>query len=450
MRKIKLLSGLMLMMATTLFLANCGDDNEPATFTLVSLTAGDVDLAGVTSAVNVPEDAVIEAVFSSDVEAATATTTTIDIKDGDGEAQEYSVAISGATVTITPTNGWPGGSQFTIELASTIAGVNGAVFAGNSLTFRTSGIFVPNRDTQVLHLSFDDASSTDETGLQTVKTVGTVTYDTDRRGTASASAYFDGNGGIVEVAHAADLVEGSKTISFWYKTALADYEGAEGTDNPQTRFLFGLGVERGYMLELGRRSNDATSDGYDRIFMKMATNHVNVGTNSTSVPEATAWTELNADRVEDDLSDETRGSGYSYVIDAMEGDASFVRTNAMDDWVHFVMVVDGSAQTKTIFVDGEKWATFTWKASGHDWLFGDMSLKDINNDGSALETIEGSLAIGFAGSSTNEATGWANHTTNLSNAANQKKFFKGGVDEFRIFSIPFSDADVKMLYDNEK
>lgn len=439
------------MMAAFLIFTGCGSDDGPApTFTLVSLTAGDIDLAGVTSAADVPEDADIVAVFSSDVDEATISGTTITVTDGDGEAAAYTLNVSGATVTLTPTNGWDGGSQFSIAISADISGANGVSFDGNTLTFRTSGIFVPNKEDQVLHISFDNSTVADDGGSNTVSTVGTMTFETDRRGTANAAGYFDGQGNIVEVAESASLVEGSVTVSYWFKTSLADYSGAEGSGHPQTRFLMGLGVEKGYFLEVGRRSNDPTADGFGRIFLKYATNHVNVGTNAASVPEATSWTELNADRVEDDLSDPERGSGFSYVIDALEGDGALIANTIDNTWTHIAMVIDGSAQTKTIFINGEKWTTFEWKSSGHDWLFGDLSLKDINNDGSPNDAVEGSLALGFAGSSTNEGTGWANHTTNLSNDAEQKKFFKGSMDEFRVFSTPFSDADIAELYNSEK
>lgn len=442
---------LSVLFLTMLIFVGCSDDDPTPTFTLVSLTAGDIDLAGVTAAADVPEDADIVAVFSSDIDAGTASTSTLVITNTTtNEVQSYTINVSGSMATISPENGWDGGAQFSIDLRSTLAGTNGVSFEGNVLTFRTSGIFVPNKSSQVLHLSFDDGTATDETGLQTVTTDGTLNFDTDRRGTANAAAAFDGTGNLVEVAAADALVEGSKTISFWFKTALSDYSGAEGSGHPQTRFLQGLAVERGFFLEVGRRSNDPTSDGFNKIFLKYATNQINVGTNSESVPEATAWTEVNADNSVADFSDETVRSGFDYVIEALQGDPTYISSIVDNSWTHIVMVIDGAAQTKTIYLNGVKTVSFRWKTSGFDWLFGDLSLKDINNDGTPNEAVEGSLALGFAGSKANEGTGWANHATHAGNDAEAKKFFKGALDEYRIFDMAFSDADVEELYNNEK
>jgi hypothetical protein len=38
----------------------------------------------------------------------------------------------------------------------------------------------------------------------------------------------------------------------------------------------------------------------------------------------------------------------------------------------------------------------------------------------------------------------------VANPAETTKFFKGSMDQFRIFSVPLSDAEVTTLYDNEK
>jgi len=114
------------------------------------------------------------------------------------------------------------------------------------------------------------------------------------------------------------------------------------------------------------------------------------------------------------------------------------------------MTVDAASQTKTFYINGVKWASFQWIASGADWLFSDLSLKTENNDGSPIDGIEGSLALGFAGSSTNTATGWADYTTTLANTAENKKFFKGAIDQFRIFSVALTDAEIETLYNNEQ
>jgi hypothetical protein len=416
--------------------------------------AGDLDLAGVTAATDVPEDAVIKAVFSYDIDATTVTKENFSITlTEDGTMLDYTLTSGGDSVMITPTDGWPEGSQMSIALSTAIMGMNEVAYGGNTLSFRTAGIFVPQKENQVLFLSFDDETMMDEAGDHTVTAVETLTYETDRRGTTGSAAYFDGTGNLVEVGAADDLISSSITISTWFKTALADYDGGEGTGVPQTRFVFGLGVEKGYFLEMGRRSNDPTSDGYNEVFFKMATNHVNVGTNAAAVPEGTAWTELNSQlNVNFEAGVQ---SGWSYAIDALNGtndplNRTYISDMVMGDWAHFVLTIDANAQTKTMYINGVKMGTFQWHQGDVDWQFAGLSLKTENNDGTPMEGLEGSLALGFIGSKDNAATGWATYQGNIDATAEQKKFFKGSLDQFRIFSVPLSDAEVEMLYDNEK
>ncbi len=440
------------IIATFALFTRCSDDDEPAAITLVSLSAGGVDLAGVASATNVPEDAAIEAVFSTNVDESTATSTNFKVtKTDDGSAVAYTVSVSGTTVTLTPENGWDGGTQFSIELTSAIAAASGSTFAGNNLSFRTSGIFVPNKENQVLFLSFDEGASDDESGDHTVSTVGTLGFVEDRRGTANSAAYFDGSGNLVEVAASADLISENITISYWIKTEESDYNGQDGSDTPQTRFIMGLGVEKGYFLEIGRRSKDPTADGYGEFFLKYATNQINVGNNADAVPKATAWTEINS-QINVNFESGSQ-SGWSFALDQLQEDPpnrSFLAGEVMGNWTHIVMTIDASTQEKTFYINGEKWGTFKWNSSGSDWLFSGLSLKTENNDGSAVDGIEGSLALGFAGSSTNTATGWANHATILGNDPIGRKFYKGAIDQFRIFNTAMNASDIQQLYDNEK
>ncbi len=450
-------ASIVILFTTGLFILACSDDNpepmENPMFNLLSLSADGIDLAGVNAAIDVPEDAVITATFSTPVNASSATNSNFLISNSDsGETADYSVTASGSVVTITPTAGWDAGSRFNISLSNSISGTNGVAYSGNDLSFRTAGIFVPMSDAQVLAIDFDGSSAVDEAGGLTVNTVGTLSYTEDRRGTANGAAYFDGQGNLVEISGSDDLIPGSATISFWFKSDLSDYDGGADTGNPQTRFVMGLGVERGYFLEIGRRSNDPSADAYGETFLKYATNHVNIGNNGSAVPKATAWSEINS-QINVNYSVDDMQSGWSFSIDELRQDPpnrDFVTNQTMGKWTHLVLVFDATMQTKTFYIDGEKWATFTWLNSGTDWLFSDLSLKTENNDGSAVEGIVPTLALGFAGAQNNTSTGWANWETHNANPAESKKFFKGAIDQFRIFDISLSDADVSELYNNEK
>ncbi len=450
MRKCSFVLSLFLLAGIMLF-TGCEEEKKKE-FKLVSLmTDGGLDLAGATLVTDVPEDALIIATFSSNVDPATVSTTSFKITNTDeATLQDYTLATVGPVVTATPTEGWDGGSQFSIEISTAIEGTNGVAFSGNTLGFRTSGMNIPNDEYMVLHLSFDDQTATDETGNHTVTTVGTLGFTDDRNNTANAAAYFTGEGNLVEVAYAADLISPSITISFWFKTASADYEGMETTDPPQMRWPMGLAAERGYFLEMGRRSNDPQADGYPKFFLKYGTAHVNAGNNAATNPKGTAWTEVN-DNSDENYDAGSTGSGWSYVISALTGNSDFMKTSVTDRWVHLVMTFDATARTKTIYVNGVRYAAFQWNTNGYDWLMSDLTLWDMLNDGvTPVDGLEASLTLGSACSSTSTSTGWCNYQDVLLKDSNQKNFFKGAIDEFRIFSVPFTETEVATLYANEQ
>jgi len=450
MRKCSLVLSLFLLAGIVLF-TGCEEEKKKEFKLLSLMTDGGLDLAGATQVTDVPEDALIIATFSSNVDPATVSTTTFKITNTDEVTlQDYSLTTVGPVVTATPSEGWDGGSQFSIEISTTIEGTNGVAFSGNTLGFRTSGIFVPQEENQVLFLSFDDQSTVDEAGSHTVNTIGTLLFANDRWGAASSAAYFSGDGNLVEVDYATDLISPSITISFWLKTDLADYNGGAGTGLPQTRFVMGLSAELGYFLEMGRRSNDPQADGYQELFLKFGTDHVNAGDNAASVPKATDWCEVNGQITENYVAGTT--SGWSYVLPSLQQDPprTYLANLISGNWVHIVLTHDATAQTKTLYINGVKVISRTWIPSGADYLFTDLSWKDLDNAGEPwATTIDGNLALGNACSQANKTTGWCDYETLLANPAESKKFFKGAIDQFRIFSVPLSATEVATLYNSE-
>lgn len=81
MKKVKWMIGMLTLISATAFFVNCGgndsNNSDPVALTLFSLTAGDADLNGATSASDVAQDAAIVAVFSTELDATSATSANI-------------------------------------------------------------------------------------------------------------------------------------------------------------------------------------------------------------------------------------------------------------------------------------------------------------------------------------------------------------------------------------
>jgi len=430
------------------------DDEEDPVFTMQSLMAGDIDLAGVTSATDVPEDATIEAVFSSAVDGTTVTAYTVLISNDDGSV-DLNLSVSGSTVTISPVGEFDLGTQFTVQLTSGIKGTNGVAFAGITLTFRTSGIFVPQAENQVLYLSFDNEVAEDEAGAHTV-TASDLSFVDDRRNVAGSAVYFSGDGNIIEIDYDDDLLSASQTISFWFKTNKSDFAGEDGSGLPQQQRLLGLAAGNGYHVEMGRRSKDPTADGYNEFYFKIATTHINVGANSDAVWAAGNALEVNSQRTV--TFEAGVKNGFSYA-DANLGqdppDRAYLGDLIMDKWTHVVMTHDAMTRTKTIYINGTKMLQFQWISTDNllDWTFTDMVLKDLANDGvTPVDGLDNTLALGFAAGKEHTASGaWADYNLHLNERPpEQVQFFIGALDQVRMFSVPLSEAEVQTLYDNEK
>jgi hypothetical protein len=248
-----------------LIFMSCGKDDDkvsgPAGLTLSSLSATGtsltsgadttVDLNGATSATDVPKDAVITATFSKAVNEASVTATSITVMAGT-EVIALNLATSGSTVTISATDGFPGGTSLSITMTGSLAAADGGAFGEATRTFRTAGradVTPPNADKQHAYWTFDGDAS-DAVGTYANGTEVDVDYQTDRFGAVSSCAYFNGNTSIIEVADAAKLMDDATdfTVSFWVKTQSEGHVNENG--DPTGMFVFGLGAFFGIQYEI--------------------------------------------------------------------------------------------------------------------------------------------------------------------------------------------------------
>lgn len=404
--KLKSITFLVGSLFIALMIASCGDEDSPApALTLISLTAEGVAIDGATSAEDIPVDATIVATFSEDVEATTATATSIAIVDGSA-----TVTVSGAVVTLTLDEDLKPGTSYSLNIANTILSLQEGAFSGISVSFKTAGksfVTPPQVDNQVAYWNFDN-NANDYTGTHNT-VVEEVSYTVDRQGFDNGAASFNGDGDIVEIAYSSDLISPNHTLTVWYKVSLADYEGS--------RFMFGLGTERGYFNEVGGGLG----------WFKYASSH-SVGTNpSNNGPIGTAWTDPNGDGITDDqvLIDYT-GS----ITDLMDG-----------KWVMLAMTVDDTGM-KTIYLDGQIIMQVNLNNNA-DWPLEGLALNDAD---AATVGLDSNLGIGWAGSTTNKATGWADYAADKNN----NRTYKGLLDDMRIFNVALSQSEITTLYNAEK
>jgi hypothetical protein len=419
MKQLKLWS-LMLLAGSIMTFSGCNDDDDgPAAIEIVSATATGTDLAtgnqvtedlnAATASTNVPPDAVITVSFTREVDATTVTATSITLNNGSTDVA-IAVSASGSNVTVTPSVELERGTNYILTVSASLAATDGGTFTTASRTFKTAGIGVvdpPKSANQVAYWKFD-GNADDNLEIQTT-VLEEVSYAENRFGEVSSAASFDGDGNIVEIEYSSDLITPNQTVTVWYKVDVADYDGS--------RFMFGMATERGYFNEIGGGLG----------WFKYATNHT-VGTNpSNNGPFGTAWTDPNGDGATDS----------QVLVDYLGSITDLVDGN----WVMLAMTTD-AAGLKTIYLNGVIMMQVDLN-NNVDWPLEGLALNDTD---AVAVGLNSNLGIGWACSSTNLATGWANYAVDKNN----NRTYKGLLDDMRVFNVALTQSEITTLYNDEK
>jgi hypothetical protein len=406
MKKSILLLGMM-MFTLIPFFTGCQKDPDP--LEVVSVLSGTIDLAGVTAAqnVDVDEDIVItfnKSVVESLVESAITLTATSEVV--------LDITVDGAVVTLAHGTLDPG-TTYTLTIANTLKAKDDGKFEEFTITFKTygKGIVIPPQPSHLKAYWLFDGNTDPYVGTFTTA-YEKVSYTADRKGFTSSALSFAGaatagTGDIVEVSYAAGLISPSMTISVWFKVAAADYDNS--------RLMFGLGVERGYFMELG-------SGGID--WMKLSTSH-KLNPDPMLHYYGTAWTDPNGD-----------GSIGGQTLYDYTGSISDMICDG--DWHQLIMTFDAATSIKTIYIDATMLMQVDLDLDATEWYLKDMEINERDATG-----LVKNLAFGFACSKTSTSTGWMDYTA----ATNT---YKGLMDDFRIFDIALTTAEVTTLYNAEK
>lgn len=427
----KNLNYLFLLLFTLIIIGSCAKDPDPLVISGItavgtSFETGQTvtsDLNGATSAENVPLNAKITVTFDKELDAATATGANVKLSNPAGEAS-VSVSATGSNLEVVPDGEMIRGTIYTLSLQNILASDGGALGTATR-TFTTEGrapIVVPNAANQIAYWTFDGKAN-DETGDYPADNVVEITYGNDRYDQGNSAAYFDGDESIIEILDGDRLMAANDlTVSFWVKASSLFHLDANG--NPAGHFVFGLGAFFGMQFEI---PSDFSSCKLAVAYEKE---------DGTGTSEDLWFNGSGQDK------DNGGWQGWDYVAN-LTGSGG-VEALLKDKWAHVVCTYNATEKQGRMYINGD-----LMKSQDFDlWPENDAkrTIKGVTYYGNEPD-VENILAFGFIksiGSKMWETEGWGGYTFPTAN------HFKGALDDFRVFNVPFSADDAKALYDAEK
>lgn len=418
--------------------AGCTDDDPSAlrvvsvTSTGTDLTTGNnitVDLNTTTSAIDVPPDGVITITFNKAVKASTVNATNVTISNANGDATT-TVEVDGNEVILTPTVPLVQGTLYTVEVSGTVGADDGGVFTSISRTFTTSGkapAVVPQADKLVVYLPFNNSVVADEMGHVILN--NEITFGTDRFGNVESSAAFNGTTNYVGVQYATDMSNANTTVSYWIKLPASQaYKDHIGITDPSTikqYVTFCIGGNNGTYHEWNRFT--CCDLGYDIDVLKYFTNHLNSGSAST----------LAGSHIE--MKNEGNPGGDKVV----EVNSIAWLESRTGQWMHIVTSWNAAARRKSFYINGVPSTVFELTPSAEYALDNaTIDVTGIDADGTNSRNLY--LGSGVPFWATKTATGITPFRSGIPFA------FKGQMDDFRMYSVALTNAEVLALYNAEK
>ncbi len=423
-----------------LVITSCGDDEgseapalsvETLTATGTDITSGEEtskDLNAVSSATDVPPDATFLVTFNKAVDASTVSESSFSLTSADQNIP-LTATTSGSDVTVSTTEDMSQGLVYTLTIAGTITAEDGGVLPSTTRTFTVAGrapANVPQEDNLVVFVDFE-GEVREAFGNNILN--AEVTFGEDRFGNFNGAADFNGVDNYIGIEYSADMSNASTTVSYWMRlpeTAEFDAHFGNTTDGTVTQFVtFGIGGNNGTYHEWNRFT--CCDLGYDIDVLKYVTTHVNSG----------SATDLAAD------FSEMKNEGNPNDIKVIEADNVDWLREAAGEWVHVVTSWEASGRRKAFYINGVPLTVFEFVA-GDEYAL-DAAVIDV--DGIALDPANNSnLYLGTA------VPFWATiDGDGVIPFRNGKEYgFKGKMDDFRMFSVALTDAEVLELYNAER
>lgn len=437
MKKMRLWSIVLLAVGVLTF-SGCGDDDDgPAVLEITAITAtgndlktGDevtIDLNGVSTATDVPPNAILAVTFSREVDAATVNSSSVTLNNGTSDVP-LDISVSGSTVSVSGSEELVRGTIHTISVSSEIKAQDGGSFVTASRTFTTAGrapAVIPQEDKLVVYVPFEGAV-TEEMGHTVLD--DNVGFATDRFGNFEASGDFNGTTNFVGIEYGADMSNASTTVSYWMKLPSSDdYKAHIGTtDTGITQYVtFCIGGNNGTYHEFNRFT--CCDLGFDIDVLKYFTNHVNSGSASA----------LAGSHIE--MKNEGNPDGDRVVeVDNL----GWLEDNT-GEWIHIVTTWEASGHRKAFFINGVPSTVYELTPSAEYSL--DAATIDVDGI-DADPTNSKNLYLGTG------VPYWATINNNVVTPfRGDKPFaFKGQMDDFRMFSVALTDQEVLDLYNAEK
>lgn len=391
-------------------------------YELSTLTAGGIDLNGVSSATGVNPKADIVAVFTEAIKATTATNANITLtRQYDSANIPVTITVSDATVTINPNEDLGTGTLYTLSVSGAVAFNDGkANVVAFTRTFTTVGTFAPAG--AIAYWKFE-GNGNDETGTYNASNVVATTFTASRNAAAGNAATFDGDASIIEVPNGDQLMNSHDfTISFWVKTNSTGHVNENG--DPAGHFVLGLGAFHGFQFEIPADYSscklagsyelaDGTTASEDLWFPGDGKTYANGG-----------W----------------QGWDFCQDLTASGGVAGLLK----DKWANVVCEYNSATRQGIMYINGEKRKSFDFDL----WPDGDAKrgVKGLKYGGVAPEVVN-ELAFGFiqsrAGTLWDTET-WGGYDFTTSN------HFKGQLDDVRIYHKVLTADEILLMYNSEK
>lgn len=428
--------GVMGLIALVTFVS-CGDE-DPAALQIVSvtstgtnLTTGNeetVDLNRATAAASVPPNGVITITFNKEVTASTVTASSVTLSDGTTNA-ELTFSVTGSVAVLTATEELQRGTLYTLAVTSAVGATDGGIFTTASRAFTTAGTrppVVPQADKLIVYLPFN-GSIVDVKGNTVLNP--NVGLATDRFGNFESSADFNGTTNYVGIQYSPAMSTANTTVSYWLKlpvsAAYAAHVGTTAAGNIKQYVTFSIGGNNGTYHEWNRFT--CCDLGFDIDVLKYFTNHINGGSASR----------LAGSSIE--MKNEGRPGGDKVI--------EVNNTNWIEDgtgvWMHIVTSWNAATRTKSFYINGVPSTVYTLTPSAEFALnAATIDVAGIELDATNSKNLY--LGSGVPFWATKTPTGITPFRSNIPFA------YKGQMDDFRMYSVALTNAEVLALYNAEK